>query len=370
MLPPVDWSEARTTEFPALEEGSYLDYAYRGLVPQSALARAAEGIALSAAGRRARPGQEEGLARLRAQLLGLLGWDGGLHGLCLTANTTSALAALVGSIPWRRGERVLLHEDEVASNRLPWEAAARAWDLDLEVLPSRGGSLDLEDLERACRRPLAWASFAALTLESGEVRPLGAIARLVQAAGGRLCVDAAQGLGAVDLRQSRADAVVGCGRKWLCGLPEVGFLAIEGDLATTLDPLTAGGRRGAGDAAGRFEGGVPPVLPALGLSAALELLEAWGWARVLGAVAERADWVRELGQEAGCALSFPLPPERRGPIVFFDLPGAGLDLELALEARSVYARVYGGRLRVSAHAWTAREEIERLFEVLRELKAI
>ena len=366
----MDWSEVRAAEFPALQGGAYLDYAYRGLVPQRALARTAEVLAETGFGRRARPAQEQGLARLRAQLLTLLGWEGGAHGLCLTANTTVALASLVGSIPWRRGERVLLHEDEVTSNRLPWEAAARTWELELEVLPSRRGSLDLDDLERACQRPVAWASFAALTLQSGEVRPLGRIAELVRAAGGRLCVDAAQGIGALDLRGVEADALVGCGRKWLSGPPEVGFLAMHEELAGGLRPLSAGGRQGGGGAVGAFEGGLPPVLPALGLSAALDRLEAWGWAAIHAAIGERAGWVREVGQEAGCVLSFPLAAERCGPIVFFDLSAASDGLEGALEARGVWARVYGGRLRVSAHAWTAREELERLFAALRELKAI
>lgn len=371
MLAPMDWDALREREFPRLlspQGFAYLDYAYRGLVPASVVAVSSRALAACDLGRGARRGQESALARLRGALLQLLGWDRQTHGVCLTANTTAAIAALVGAIRWRPGERVLLHADEAASNQAPWEAAARAWGLELEVLPSRAGSLDLEDLGRACRRPVAWASLAAVTLGSGDRRPLDRVAALVQGAGGRLCVDAAQALGAVDLRGSSADAVVGCGRKWLCGPPEVGFLALRQDLAATLDPITRGGRSGAGDHVGAMEGGLPPVIPAIGLLEALDVFGACGWERIYAAVAERTRSVLAHAEQGGWTPSFPHARDRQGPVVWFDLPDGSEGWEEVLEAQGAVARVLGGRLRVAPHAWTAPEEIAHLFAVLGRLR--
>jgi selenocysteine lyase/cysteine desulfurase len=285
---------------------------------------------------------------------------------CLTANTTTAIALLAGSSPWQRGDRILICEDSAPSNRLPWLAVASQHELEVVELPSRDGRLELEDLEAACRQPVAWASFASVSLGAGDLRPMGEIRRLVQGAGGLLCVDAAQALGCVPL--GLADAVVGSGRKWLCGPPEVGFLLMSEAAAEGLVPLSAGSCSGAGARA--LEGGVPPIVPALGLLESLRLFRELGWDTIQRGVRENVSLVLEAGLAANWTPRFSHPAERQGPLVHFALPeGCPRDLEARLEGRGIYARVLPkhGTLRVSPHAWTSAAEIEELFRVLGDL---
>lgn len=362
----MDWSQFRRRELPQLGEWVYLDYALRGLLPRSVQEATQKALLDASRGRLARDRQAELLHSLRQRLLELVGWLPGEGGVCLTANTTTALGLLASSLPWRRGDRVLLHEDEVLSNRRVWEAAATVHGLQLVVLPSRGGKLDLADLAVACEEPVAWASFAAVCLGTGDVRPLAKIRALVAEAGGRLCLDAAQGVGCVPLES--ADAVAGSGRKWLCGPPEVGFLLLRHSAAENLCPITAGGCSGEGVQV--LEGGVPPVLPAIGLEASLGLFSGLGWAEIQSDLRQRGEIVRAAGLEAGWELAFDLPADRRGSLVHFRLPqGCPADLQALLETRGVIARVVkeGGTLRVSPHAWTSVGEIEAFVSATRDL---
>jgi cysteine desulfurase / selenocysteine lyase len=362
----VDWSRFRQDELSFSSELVYLDYALRGLLPLSVQRATQEALEQAGRGRLARPAQAERVASLRRRLLELVGWTPAEAGVCLTANTTTALGLLAGSCPWRPGDRILLHEDEVASNRRVWRAAAASHDLQIVLLPSRGGRLELSDLAAACREPVRWASFAAVSLPTGEARPLGQIRALVSRAGGLLCVDAAQGAGCVSLAE--ADAVAGSGRKWLCGPPEVGFLVMRHSASEGLRPITAGGCSGEGVQV--LEGGVPPLLPAIGLDASLKLLSELGWPEIQSALRSRGEEVRIAGQEAGWELAFDLPADRLGSIVHFRVPpGCPTDLQDQLESRGVIARVASepGTLRVSPHAWTTRAEIEALVATTHQL---
>lgn len=351
-----------------MESAAYLDYALRGLVTESARQAASRALDQSTRGRAARASQSRALDSLRTALLDLAGFPSSTAHACLTANTTTAIAQLAASIPWVAGQRILLSEDSVASNRLPWLAVASRCDLEVVELPVRDGRLELEDLEEACRKPVAWASFAAVSLGSGELRPFREIKRLVSEAGGFLCLDAAQALGCVPL--AAADAVVGSGRKWLGGPPEVGFLLMSEAASKGLRPISAGGCSGVGAQA--LEGGVPPVIPALGLLESLRLSSSLGWDTIYESVRERVSRVIEVGQAANWRLLYSHPAPRQGPLVHFAFPeGYELEgLEARLEARGVFARVVTGErasLRVSPHAWTTDAEIERLFAVLAEL---
>ena len=120
----MNWTAFRQRELPFLAEAAYFDYSLRGLVTQSAVAACGEALEASARGRAARVDQGQSLDALRRALLAVVGWGEKGGACCLTANTTTALALLAGSVPWRPGDRVLLHADAVSNNRLPWSAVA------------------------------------------------------------------------------------------------------------------------------------------------------------------------------------------------------------------------------------------------------
>ena len=160
------------------------------------------------------------------------------HEVCFVANTTSAVATFAQATVWRAGDQVVVHEDEVPSNVLPW----RATGAEVVRLPSRDGRLELADLAAALTSGrVRVVAIAAVALPTGDRRDLAGVAELVRASGAVLAVDGAQAVGAVALG-GRPDAVFGCSRKWLLGPPGIGFMAIREPAIGPLRVPNGGGR--------------------------------------------------------------------------------------------------------------------------------
>jgi len=366
----VDPAELRAKEFGALAGRSYLDHALRGPIPARAVDASQEAIRLAALGSVARSRQLESIEWVRARLARLLAWAP--EQVSFTLNTTTAIAILAQSVRWVQGDRVLVHEDEVLSNVLPWKALGSR-GVAVESIPSRDGRLVLDDVVGSLRRGrVRVLSFASVALGTGQRRDLTELGRLAREHGALLCVDAAQSLGALRLDLGGVDAVCASGRKWLLGPPEVGILALRPGLEGDLEVSCAGTPSRSVDGswvagARRFEGGALPSVAITGLGASLSLLEEIGERVIEERVLANAARTRELAEAAGLAIISPGGAESSG-IVHIQVPGAPLDLEERLSREGVVARAVGDRLRISPHFWNTSDDLERLFEALARVR--
>ncbi|HBP17518.1 MAG TPA: hypothetical protein DEA08_06975 [Planctomycetes bacterium] len=343
--------------------GIYLDYARRGLLLRSAregLLRFVPSLQKGSTELAAQAETRESARRRLARLVGVTPQQ-----LAFTSNTTTAIALLAQSVSWAPGDRVLVAPDEVASNRLPW-LALESRGVVVEELPSRAGRLVLEDLARVCReRPPRWAALSLVSLSTGQLRPVREALDILHAVGAKVCVDVAQGIGVLRLpeRLRGVAAVVGCGRKWLCGPPEVGFLALNTE---DLSPISAGmcsleAHGALRPGAGAWEGGVEPVLALVGLEASLETLGRLSGDTVEAAALHNAEVLRSLLGDRAKAL----PAEERSPIVWVQTREPVDPKELV--ARGLVVRPRGLETRVSAHAWSTLAELEQAAAILTRL---
>jgi pyridoxal 5-phosphate dependent beta-lyase len=161
------------------------------------------------------------LAAGRAELAALLGVPAA--GLAITESADSALQALLAAWPLRAGDTVAV----VASEWGPNLEAFRDRGLRVAELAARDdGQVDLDHLERfLASSPPAAVHLTQVASHRALVQPVAAAARICQAAGVPLWVDAAQALGHVDTAAG-ADAVYSTSRKWLAGPRGVGLLGI------------------------------------------------------------------------------------------------------------------------------------------------
>ena len=304
-----------------------------------------------------------------------------------TRNTTDALNLLASAVP---GETVVLDLEHHA-NLLPWRA--RRVVVGRPTISETLGVLDAE----LAARPAALVSVTGASNVTGEVLPIGRIARIAHARGARIAVDAAQLLPhrRVDLAVSGLDYLAFSGHKAYAPFGS-GALVGRADWLDAAPPYLAGG--GAVDAvriddvdwkfgAERHEAGTPNVIGIAALARALVELERLSDEALREheqALTERL--LRGLGAQRGVRVirGFDDVSDRLG-IATIELEQGSVGLVAAALAAEHGISVRAGRfcahpffdrvarrangLRASIGAGTSADDIDRFLEALARLMA-
>ena len=319
----------------------------------------------------------EDVRRLGAALIG-----GEPAEIALVRNTTEGINLVAEGFPWRDGDNMVTLADEFPSNQYPWmNLSSRG--VECRRVPTIDGRVDLAAIERACDArtrivAISWVNFA-----HGWRNDLDALAELAHRRGAHLFVDAIQALGVfpLDVRRTPIDFLAADGHKWLLGPEGAGLFYVRREHLEKLRPLGLGwnsvsqGRDynrielTVKDTAARYEGGSYNMAGLLGLGASLELLAHFKIddlaARVL---AVTDDACRRLAA-IGATIYSQRAPGRASGIVAFELAGRDpLAMKKDLLKRHVVLGCRAGRLRISPHAYTNDEDLDRLIEAIRAVR--
>jgi selenocysteine lyase/cysteine desulfurase len=145
------------------------------------------------------------------------------------------------ALPWEPGDAVVRTDLEHPAGILPWQRLARQRDVEVRVVGSEAGRLDL-DAYREAVDGAALVCLSALTWNYGTHLPVAELVDVAHDAGALVLVDAVQvpGQAPMDVGEWGADAVAAAGHKWLLGLWGAGFLYVEESAASTSWSGTAG----------------------------------------------------------------------------------------------------------------------------------
>jgi len=208
--------------------------------------------------------------------------------------TTEALnvaATSLGQFLLERGDRVVTTVMEHHSNIVPWHLLREQKGIDLRFLDiDETGRLRLDALDDLLgpRTKVVTLTHASNVL--GTVNPVREIADRAHAAGAIVVLDAAQSAPhrKIDVERLGVDLLAFSGHKVL-GPMGIGVLWGRKELLTRMPPAAGGGemietvrqdRVSYRDPPARFEAGTPNVAGAIGLSVALDYLEAIGWEEI------------------------------------------------------------------------------------------
>jgi cysteine desulfurase / selenocysteine lyase len=212
---------------------------------------------------------------------------------------------------------------------------------------------------------------------TGRVLDLNTLGRFCRERGILFVADIVQGLGALVPDLSFVDiAAAGC-HKWLLCPAGIGVLYIRPELLGELLPTNVGWNwperpmewRASGfsepkNSAARFEEGSPSLLSTAALLASMSLLESVGLEAVQERVLTLARFAQNQLRARGMNLALPEEKLQSG-IVGFTHPSLSNDEALAaLETKNVRAAVRAGFVRLSPHAYSTEEEIERAVATL------
>ncbi len=189
----------------------------------------------------------------------------------------------------RPDQAVVISEMEHHANLVPWQMLRDAGGPDLLVCPiTDAGEVDMAALEAMLAG--GRVGLVAMTHMSnvlGTVNPAARIAALAHAHGAKVLFDGSQAVvhRHVDVQAIDADFYVWTGHK-LYGPTGIGILYAKRELLEAMPPFMGGGdmigsvsfeRSTWAEVPHKFEAGTPMIVEAIGLSAAIEWVEAIGF---------------------------------------------------------------------------------------------
>ena len=165
--------------------------------------------------------------------------------IALTHSTTDGINAVVASLPWRTGDRVLTTSHEHPGGLGPLLALRDRLGVEVErVDVGDGGDPDavVAAFEAALARPARAIVASHVLWTTGAVLPVARLGSLARDAGAITVIDGAQSAGAIPviLDELGVDAYAMPGQKWLLGPEGMGALWVRRTLADATTPALAG----------------------------------------------------------------------------------------------------------------------------------
>lgn len=291
------------------------------------------------------------------------------------AVSTAAGIVAANLPPGKRGENIVVAEDEFSSNYFPW-LLLRERGYEVRAVPSAGDGASAEAFGEVVDGGTRLIAVSAVHSPNGYRADLPALSRVAARSGAWFFVDACQAAGAVHLDVARdgVDFLAAASHKFLLGSRGMGYLYVRRELLDRIRPIVPGWKAARKPAESFYGPAMDLSRTASKLDASLAWFVALAEQAALGifrrfgiqALLDRnAQLSRRLHDAlAAHASAFrPFPPQRRSTIV--SVPVADTDAVMArLRAANVVASVRAGRVRLALHFYNLEEELDRVAELI------
>ncbi|MEK6248389.1 MAG: cysteine desulfurase [Planctomycetales bacterium] len=293
------------------------------------------------------------------------------------------------------GDEILLNEMEHHSNIVPWQQLAERTGAVIRWLPiTDDGTLVLDKLDDLLNSRTKLVALAAISNVLGTINPVAEITRQAHSVGAKVLVDAAQSVPhqKVDVQELDVDFLAFSGHKMLAPTG-VGALYGRRELLEETPPFLGGGsmiRRvrtdgfEVADLPAKFEAGTPPIVPAIGMGAAIEYLEAVGLDAIHRHEQLLTRRAHEVLNSVGDIHILGPSPDNKAGIVCFTMTGVHAhDIAQILDRQGIAVRAghhcampLHRRLgetatsRASFYFYNTLDEIEQLGSALEETKKV
>jgi cysteine desulfurase/selenocysteine lyase len=314
---------------------------------------------------------------------------GTTEGINLVANSWGAKNLEAGDV-------ILLTEMEHHSNLVPWQLLAQRTGAQVAYVPITGddGLLDLSKLDSLLTPRVKIFSMVHISNSLGTLNPVAELCARARKRGIVTLVDGAQSAGhcPADVQAIGCDFFAFSGHK-ICGPTGVGVLYGREELLDAMPPYQGGGemilsvgydKTEFKRAPHRFEAGTPDISGPIGLSAAMDYLDAIGRQNIWNHDRDLANYAYgKLAEIDGIRLFGPkLNSDNRGGLVSFLLKDVHAHDVVTLADQAGVA-LRGGHhctqplmhklgvestARASFYFYNTREEVDRFVEVVREIQ--
>jgi cysteine desulfurase / selenocysteine lyase len=296
--------------------------------------------------------------------------------IAFVTSTSDGLSLFANAIRWKEGDRILYPADEFPSNRFVWDNLKQK-GVHAEAIEPKEGVSFTRQLSQMDLKRVRLVSLSAVSYWDGRVQDIAELSRFCKERGILVAVDAIQALGAVpfDVKTAGCDFLAAGAKKWLFGPIGTGFVYVRKERMNELFVPNVGWGSvmnlfefeaktfAFADSARRFEPGTLD-LPAIGaLACSIDTMQSIGLPQIYAAIAH---W-NEVMQKGFKSLGYnPLHHGTRSGIVAILLKDLAVAEELKnrLAQSKIILTQRKDYLRISAHASTTQNEIDRFFEEL------
>jgi len=374
----------RTAEFPWTADTIYLNNASIGPIPERTR-RALDEFTAKRTAPHLLPDRElfGGLAAARLGVAQLINADP--SEIALATNTGFGLHLAARALPLKAGDTVLLSDKEFPANAYPW-FLLREQGIKVEMARCRSeGWRDEEHLLERLRDPsIRVLAVSFVQFSNGyraDLKKLGAACR---ANGTFLVVDGIQGIGnsVLDVRDTPIDILSCGGQKWLLSPWGSGFVYVRKELIKQLEPTITGWMAFEGtddfsrlteynptfrSDARRFEMITLPYQDFVGMTTSLGLLLEIGVRDIAEVTRAVHEPVVKWAQENDVRIASPLDERHRSAILCV-APPKPAEAYHGMKRAHVVCSLREGAIRLSPHCYNTMEEMEKVIEVLDDLR--
>jgi cysteine desulfurase/selenocysteine lyase len=378
--------------FPGTREGIYLNVSVRGLLPGPVRDACIRYLDEKVAGREGSESKFAKIERARTGFARLINAEPDEIGI--VKNVSEGLNAMAASLPWNRGDTLVLCGGvEHPNNVYPWYNLRDRLGVEIREVPSQGGRIPVGRLVEAADRSTRLVTVPTASFAPGFVTEVETLGRACRERGALLVVDAAQSVGVLetDVRELQVDALAVATQKALLALYGFGFLFVRRELAEELRPValarygvdlgedaheTAVGPKTLRLARGarRFDLGNYNYLGATAAGASLDLLHQVGVPAIERHVRELSARLAQGFLDLGMPVCGGEPGPHLGHIVTVGELGGGdhytaddpklMELHHHLLDQGVRHSVRRGVLRFSLHLYNTADEVDRVLELV------
>jgi selenocysteine lyase/cysteine desulfurase len=204
-------------------------------------------------------------------------------------NTSNGLNIIAQGLSWKSGDKIILNDIEFPSNVYPF-LNLKSQGVEIDFVKSKDGIVLAEDIIKRITPKTKLISISSVQFLSGYRADLKLIGEVCKQKNIIFCVDAIQGLGAVNLNFEECNiSFLACGaQKWLMGMMGLAFIAVSEELQTKIAPKYVGWLSVENPwtllnydlelkkSADAFQNGTISVVGVNALDAALELFDKFG----------------------------------------------------------------------------------------------
>jgi cysteine desulfurase/selenocysteine lyase len=316
-----------------------------------------------------------------------------------TANTTASINLVAHS--WGRmhvlpGDEIVLTPMEHHSNLVPWQMLAAEREAKLVFLEMTGdGHIDLKSAERLITDRTRIVAVTLMSNVLGTINPVAQLAKIAHAKGAVILVDGAQAVPhfPVSVKELDCDFLAFSLHKML-GPTGVGILWGKAEILESMPPFLGGGdmissvsreRSTWNELPWKFEAGTPNIADVIASGEAIKYLSKLGMQNVREHEIELSKYaLKKFDQVGDITLYGPRDASKRGGVFSFNLKAIHPhDLGQILSDQGIAIRAghhccqplmkdlnVTGTARASFYIYNSKEEIDLLFDSLKEAEKV